>query len=67
MIIYKNILENLDKAGYNTNRIRKEKIFSESTITRIRKNESISTNTLDKICEITGLPLTDIIEYKNNK
>lgn len=67
MIIYKNILENLDKAGYNTNRIRKEKIFSESTITRIRKNESISTNTLNKICEITGLPLTDIIEYKNNK
>ena len=34
-----------------------------STITRMRANQSVSTNTLDTICKILDCELWDIIEY----
>ena len=64
MMIYKDILQKLKDAGYNTTRLRREKILSESTITRIRKGEPIKTDTLELICELTGLPVEELIEYK---
>lgn len=64
MIIYKDILQKLKDAGYNTTRLRREKIISESTITRIRNGEPIKTDTLGLICELTGLDVSDLIEYK---
>ena len=63
-IIYKDILQKLKDAGYNTTRLRREKIISESTITRIRNGEPIKTPTLGVICELTGLDVSDLIEYK---
>lgn len=63
-IIYKDILAKLKDAGYNTTRLRREKIISESTITRIRNGEPIKTDTLGVICELTGLEVSDLIEYK---
>ena len=63
-IIYKDILQKLKDAGYNTTRLRREKIISESTITRIRNGEPIKTDTLGVICELTGLDVSDLIEYK---
>lgn len=64
MIIYKNILEKLKEAGYNTTRIRKEKILSESTLTKLRNNEPINLETLDKICELTGADIPELIERR---
>ena len=52
-------------AGYNTTRIRREKILSESTLTYIRNGKSISTDTL-AICRLTGLPVEDLIEYQQD-
>lgn len=63
MIIYKDILHKLKDAGYNTGRIRSEKIFPESTLQRFRNGTAISTDTLDKICNLTGLKVEDIIEH----
>lgn len=65
MIVYKDILEKLKKAGYNTTRLRREKLLSESSLSRIRKNQHISTETLNVICELTGLPVEDLIEYRD--
>ena len=38
--------------------------ISSSSIRRIKAGESISTNTLDAICEILDCSISDIIEYK---
>lgn len=64
MIIYKmDILKVLKENGYNTNRIRKEKIFGEKTIQNIRENKQITLKTIDTICNILQCKICDIIEY----
>lgn len=64
MIIYKNVLEQLAKAGYTTYKIEKEKVISQCSLTRIRKGLPISLSTLDIICRLTGLQPGDLIEYR---
>nr|DAV54226.1 MAG TPA: Cro/C1-type HTH DNA-binding domain protein [Caudoviricetes sp.] len=64
MIIYKDILQKLKDAGYNTTRLRREKLLPQSTITRLRNNDPITTETLGVICHLTGLPVEDLIEYQ---
>ena len=64
MIIYKDILQKLKDAGYTTTRLRKEKILSESTLTKLRNNGPITMETLDMICQLTDLPVEELIEYK---
>lgn len=66
MIIYKDILQKLKEAGYTTTRLRREKIMGESTITRIRNGEPIKTDTLGLICQLTGLPVEELIEYHSD-
>lgn len=67
MIIYKDILKKLKDAGYNTNRLRKEKLLPESTLTRIRKGGILNTDTIDRICNLTGLPIEALFEHKPDK
>lgn len=64
MIIYKNILQKLKDAGYNTNRIRKENLLSESVLQRLRDGRPITTDTLNIICNLTGCKIDEIIEHK---
>jgi putative transcriptional regulator len=66
MIVYKDILGKLKDAGYSTARLRKEKLIPEQTLTNIRANKPINTKTLDTICKLTGLPVGELIEYKND-
>lgn len=66
MIIYKDILAKLAEAGYNTTRLRRERLISEATITSIRHNKSISISTLNDICKLTGRPVEDLIEYRED-
>lgn len=64
MIVYKNILQKLKAAGYSAKRIRQENIFPESVLTRLRNNKPVSTETLDKICNILRCDISDIIEQR---
>ena len=64
MIIYKDILKKLDEAGYSTYQLRKEKVLSESVISRLRNNQDVSLTTLDTICYLTGWGIEDLVEYK---
>lgn len=64
MIIYKDILKKLKESGYSSARLRKEKLLSESVLSRIRHNQSISIDTLDIICELTDSSVENLIEYK---
>ena len=70
MIRFKiDILEALKEKGYNTNKLRNDKILSESTIQRIRtaykNNESlnINMNAVNIICEILKKQPGQILEW----
>ena len=64
MIVYKNILEKLKENGWNTNRIRKEKVLPESVLQRLRDGKPITTYTLDTLCKLCDCKVEDLIEYK---
>lgn len=58
-----NVLDALKKAGYNTNRLRIEKLLSEGTIQSLRHEKKISFDTINTICKILNCQPGDIIEY----
>ena len=63
-IVYKvDILASLKEAGFNTNRLRKEKILSEGVIQSLRENKYISLQNISKICELLDCQPGDLIEY----
>ena len=63
MIVYKDVLEKLCNAGYNLRRIREEKLLSQSTLTSIRSGKSITLDSLNIICKLTKLPISELVEY----
>lgn len=63
MIKYKiDVLAELSKRGYNTAKIRKEKLISEATLTRIRHSGDINTTTLNALCIMLRCQPGDILE-----
>ena len=64
MIRYKiNILEALKEAGYNTNRLRKEKLLAEGVIQSLRLGKYIGLPSIDKICAMLDCQPSELIEY----
>lgn len=57
------IISELGKAGYNTNRIRQEKLISEATLQNMRKRKPVSWATIDTICRLLNCQPGDILEY----
>lgn len=63
-IIYKiDILAALKDAGYNTNRLRKEKLLSEGVIQSLREGKYVALQNIDKICGLLKCQPADLIEY----
>ena len=60
------IVQALKDKGYNTNRIRKEKLLSESTMTKLRRGEPVSWENIETICKLLERQPGDIIEYIDN-
>lgn len=63
MIVYKDVLQKLKDAGYNTGKIMAERLISQSTLVAIRHNKPISTKTIDTICRLAKCQPGDILEY----
>lgn len=52
-LVYKiDVLQALKDKGYNTNRLRKEKILAESTIQKLREKKPISWANIAQICDL---------------
>lgn len=67
MLVYKiDVLESLKKAGYNTTRLRKEKLLSEASIQSIRRGEVVGIIALEKICVLLDMQPGNIIKYKDD-
>ena len=63
-IVYKiNVLQALKDAGYNTNKIRKERIMGESMLQKLREGQMVSWAALETICELLDCQPGDLIEY----
>ena len=63
-IYYKiEILPALKNAGYNTSRLRKEKILSESTIQALRSGKMVSLDNISRICALLNCQPGDLLEY----
>ena len=61
-IVYRfDILEALKDKGYNTTRIRKEKLLSEGVLQSLREGKYISLQNVAKICELLKCEPGDIL------
>ena len=56
-----NILDALKEKGYTTYYIRKNKLLSESTLQRLRNNQTISITSLLTIANLLKMNIRDII------
>ena len=57
------VLPALKVKGYNTNRIRQEKLLSESTVQKLRTGVGVSWDNLQTLCRLLGCQPGDLIEY----
>lgn len=58
------VLQALKNAGFNTSRIRKEKLLAESTLQKLRSYEMVAISNIDTICRLLNCQPGDILEYK---
>ena len=64
MLKYKiDVLTALKEKGYNTNKIRKEKIMGEAMLQKIRNGEMVSWSVFEKLCDLLNCQPADLIEY----
>ncbi len=64
MFVYKkDIQKALKEKGWNTYRIRKEKVFSQTTMQLLREKKMVGITILDKICTLLNCKIEDIIEH----
>ncbi len=68
MLAYKiNVLETLKEAGYNTTRLRREKLLNESAIQYLRDGKPVGAKALDNICMLLDMQPGNILKYIENK
>ena len=64
MFAYKiDVLETLKESGYNTTRLRKEKLLGENAIQSLRRGEMVGIIALEKICNLLDMQPGNIIKY----
>lgn len=68
MLTYKiDVIESLKEAGYNSTRILKENIISQSTMQKLRKGEMVGIKTLEQLCVLLDMQPGNIIKYIEDK
>ena len=61
-----NVLEALKEKGISTYTLRKQKVLSESTIQKLRNNESVSWDNLEELCRLLDCDISDILIYRKD-
>lgn len=64
MIIYDKLWQTMKKKGISQYTLIKRYKVSPGQITRLKRNESVSTHTIDIFCKILDCQVFDIMEYK---
>lgn len=63
MIIYKRLWETMKSKGITQYALIKQYHISPAQITMLKRNESVSTHTIDTFCKILDCNVEDIMEY----
>lgn len=64
MLKYKiDVIETLKESGYNSTRILKEGILSQSAMQKFREGEMVGIKTIDQLCKILDMQPGNIIKY----
>lgn len=64
MLVYKfDVLEALKESGYNTTKLRKEKLLGENSIQYLREGKMLGTKALNTICKLLDMQPGNIIRY----
>lgn len=59
------VLQALREKGYNTNKLRKEKLLAESTIQKLRESKPISWANIEQICSMLDCQPNYFLEFRN--
>ena len=63
MISYEPLWETMKRKGVTQYMLIKKHGVSPAQITRLKRNESVSTHTIEMFCKILDCPVSDIMEY----
>ena len=63
MIVYNKLWKTMKAKGISQYRLINDFKISRGQLDRLRRNERVSTYTLDQFCRILGCELSDIAEY----
>lgn len=63
MIVYDPLWDTLKKKGLSTYTLRVKFHISGSTVQRLRRNMSVSTNTLDDLCNLLDCSLSEVAKH----
>ena len=66
MIVYRKLWEKMKEAGITQYGLQKEG-FSDSTITRLKRDQTVSTETIDRLCRLLQCDVGDIMEYREGE
>lgn len=66
LIVYTPLWETMKKNGVTTYTLREKFKISGSTVQRLKRNMSVSTNTLADLCELLDCELSDIARFEKN-
>ena len=67
MISYAPLWETMNNKGATTYTLQVKGGISSSTVRRLKAGDSVSTNTLDALCNILNCDLQDIIKYEKSQ
>ena len=57
------VLNALKEKGYNTNKIRKDGLLSQSTLQKFRQGQGVSWENLETLCRLLECQPADLVEY----
>ncbi len=63
MIVFDKLWQTMKEKGVSQYKLIKEYHISSGQLDRLRKNENVSTYTLNQLCKILHCKLEDIVEY----
>ena len=63
MISYENLWRTMQEKGVTQYALIKKHGVSPSQITRLKRNESVSTHTIEMFCKILKCKVSDVMEY----
>ncbi len=67
MIVYDGLWRTLREKGISQYKLIREYHVSSGQLDRLRKNENVSTYTLNQLCSILHCSLSDIAEYREDE